>query len=79
MFAEWFPSDAVKLDDMLPLPPSIVRSEQVLLWGFEPEEDSKIPFQVLDMLMDQRHIDITGLRMSSTARGHLYRTHRLMR
>lgn len=79
MFAEWFPSDAVKLDGMLPLPPSIVRSEQVSLWGFDLEEDSKILFQVLDMLMDQHHIDIAGLRMSSAARGHLYRTHRLMR
>ena len=78
VFGPWMPSDQMAVDALEPLPPSIVKPSLVFLWGFEHEEENKLPFSVLDGIMDEG-IDITGLNMSTTNRGNLYRAHRMMR
>ena len=78
VFGPWMPSDQMVVDALEPLPPSIVKPSLVFLWGFEHEEENKLPFSVLDGIMDEG-IDITGLNMSTTNRGNLYRAHRMMR
>ena len=84
IFGPWGPSDTLPLTSSETLPSVMQPHQKVLLWDFEPEIDEKnaeqvtIPFSVLDQVMDIHHIDITGLSMSSTKRGNLYRTHRLM-
>ena len=78
IFSSWSPADTIPVEELVPLPPSIVKADKILLWGFDLENDSQIPFKVLDRILTEHHIDITGLLMSSTNRGNLYRAHRLM-
>ena len=40
--------------------------------------DGKIPYNVLDQIVDVHGIDVTGLQMSQTPNGTLYRTYRLL-
>ena len=42
------------------------------------EDGHKLPFEVLDNIIDEG-IDITGLTVSNTTRGNLYRARRLMK
>ena len=78
VFGPWVPSEQVVVQNLEPLPPSVISSEKILLWGFELEEENKLPFSVFDRLMEDG-IDVTGLTISNTSRGNLYRAHRLMK
>ena len=78
LFGEWKPADTMTLHDLEVLPPSIVKSDKILLWGFQLDE-GQLPFEVIDQIVDQLQIDVTGVLLSSTTRGNLYRAHRLMR
>lgn len=78
VFGPWVPCEQVEVSSLEPLPPSVIKADQVCWWGFELEDGDKIPFDVLDGIMDDG-MDITGLNMSSTPRGNLYRAHRLMK
>ena len=81
IFGTWCPVSESNMpaSDLGALPPSILKSDKILLWGFEMEEDNKLPFLVLDRIMDEMKVDVTGLMRSSTARGNLFRAHRLMK
>lgn len=85
IFGAWIPADDVSLNETLTLPSVLQPASKVLAWDFDPEQDEEgdavsllIPFSVFDHVMDVHRIDITGLNLSSTKRGNLYRTHRLM-
>ena len=68
------------LQEMEPLPSPRVKAGDVIEWDFEVEDGEdgvRIPFSTLDRVMEHG-IDITGLTVSQTRRGNLYRTHRLM-
>ena len=66
--------------------PSVLQpASKILAWDFEPFNDEEtdsgslfIPFSVYDTLMDLHKIDLTGLNMSATKRGNLFRMHRMM-
>ena len=78
IYACWHAADKQALATLPVLPPVEVQPEQILEWAFELEDDM-VPFSVLDRVVDVHFIDITGLSLSSTPRGNLFRTHRLMR
>jgi len=77
VFGKWEPIDQVPLANLPEPPMPLLRPEEVLEWGFELQ-DHLIPFAVFDKLLDYHGIDMTSLSQSSTSRGNLYRTHRLM-
>ena len=57
-----------------------MKAVDVIDWDFEVEDSEGgvlIPFSTLDRVMEYG-IDITGLNVSQTRRGNLYRTRRLM-
>ena len=78
LFGEWAPTDDLPLTELEPLPPSILSPSKILIWGFNLES-GQVPFEILDKVMDLDFVDLTGLKLSSTKRGSLYRAHRLMR
>lgn len=84
IFGAWIPADDISFEDSEVLPTAVQPANKVLVFDFDPEEDEtqagslRIPFEVLDQVMDHHGIDVTGLSFSSTKRGNLYRTHRLM-
>ena len=78
IFSEWRPSDTFPLGELQPLPASVLSPKKILLWGFQLESN-QLPFSVLDKIMDLEIADLTGLKISSTKRGAMYRAHRLMR
>lgn len=78
IFGRWLPVDSFQVGDLEELPKPLVDPKDILLWNFELTEDSEIPFSTLDQLLDVHGIDFTGLSLSATHRGNLYRTHRLM-
>lgn len=75
-----WPADDICLDDTEVLQ----WHSKILSFDFESERDESnpaaimIPFQAFHSLLDDPTIDVTGLSFSSTKRGNLYRTHRLM-
>jgi len=80
IFGNWVPSSRMALQDLEPLPSPRVKAVDVIDWDFEVEDSEGgvlIPFSTLDRVMEYG-IDITGLNVSQTRRGNLYRTHRLM-
>jgi hypothetical protein len=56
----------------------MLEPQDILEWNFDLTDKFELRFDLLDRLMDKHSIDITGLSISSTARGNLFRTHRLM-
>jgi len=84
IFGAWIPSDHLALSETETLPSVMQPASKVLSWDFEPEQDDsesggvQIPFAVFDQIVDIHCIDVTGLSLSQTKRGNLYRTHRMM-
>lgn len=84
IFGAWMPSNDLPLVETEILPKVIQPPQKVLAFDFEPEPCEgepghvQIPFHVFDHVMDIHGVDVTGLSFSSTKRGSLYRTHRLM-
>lgn len=79
LFGPWGPADALSLEEMGALPDPVVKTTDVLEWGFDLTVDHELTFETLDAVMDKHRIDITGLSLTSTSRGNRYRTYRLMR
>ena len=85
IFGPWVPADHLSLDEVETMPSVMQPASKVLAFDFDPETDEEapngqvsIPFHVLDHILDVHKIDFTGLSLSSTKRGNLYRTHKLM-
>lgn len=78
VFGPWYTADDQVVASLPALPSAVVQPCSVLEWCFELEDDC-LPFGILDKLVDVHFIDVTGLNLSSTPRGNLFRTHRLMR
>lgn len=57
----------------------LVPKEDILDWNFEWQEDMSIPFETFDHLRLVHGIDVTGLNMSLTQGGNLYRSHALLK
>ncbi len=80
VYGSWQAADNLPLAELaeLQLPSPIIEPSQVLMWAFELEEGGVIPFSVFDELFSKHKVDCTGFSISMTARGNLYRAHRLM-
>ena len=78
VFGPWSPVDQLPLNKVLAMPSPLVNAADVLDWGFELEAPALIPFDVLDRLMDEHGVDVTGFTYSMTPRGNSYRAHRHM-
>ena len=79
IFGAWKPLAACTLEELddTVLPETLVSQSAVLETNVLLQDD-KIPFAVLDALRTKHGIDMTGLSVSSTAEGNLYRNHCLM-
>ena len=79
LFGGWQPTTDIPVGELEPLPPSVVSPARIRIWGFTLDSGDQIPLSILDKVQGELDIDLTGLKMSSTQRGALYRAHRLMR
>ena len=57
--------------------PDVQFSKDEVLIGPIELDGGKLPFAVLDELVDVHNIDITGLRWTRTTEGNVYRSYRL--
>ena len=57
--------------------PDVHFSKDEVLIGPIELDDGKLPFAVLDEVVDAHSIDITGLRWVRTTLGNMYRSYRL--
>ena len=79
VFAAWKPfSEREVSADELVLPDIIISADSVLIARVELDESDYIPFPYFDRLRNDNAIDCSGLALSRTARGNMYRTHLLM-
>eukprot|EP00974_Lingulodinium_polyedra_P059189 5700693-Lingulodinium_polyedra.AAC.1 len=60
-------------------PEPTVGIQSVLEANFDLKEAQSLPYDVLDATRAQHAIDLTGLNLSTTKRGNLYRSYVLMR
>ena len=60
------------------LPAPVVNLADILECNFALSSDGTLPYDVFDALRRQHGIDVTGLSMSSTHRGNLYRSYALL-
>lgn len=81
VFGTWHPVFNTVLHDLehCRLPEPLVDLSNVLDCNFEWTEDGTLPFDVLDQLRNVYHIDVTGLTMSRTPHGNLYRQYVIFR
>ena len=79
IFATWTPLSERELGagDVC-LPPVLVSAKTVLAGNVTLDAESCITFDVLDRLNAEHGIDVSGVSLSRTARGNLYRAHLLM-
>ena len=77
MFGPWVQYDELKLETAAcaSVPSVKVQHADVLLMNVELDCDSKIPFQVFDVLRMEWNIDVTAISLSLTHRGNIYRAH----
>jgi hypothetical protein len=61
------------------LPDPVVHISDVLEANFELTKESTIPYHIYDALRLKHGIDVTGLAMSLTRGGNLYRSYALLR
>ena len=87
IFGPWVPVQDLNMEETEPdaMQSVMQPANKVLAWDFEPiteEADAVgqviIPFHVFDHILEEHRVDFTGLTYSSTKRGNLYRTRRLM-
>ena len=60
------------------LPKPVVASTQILECNFDLNEGGQLPYDVFDALRTQHDIDVTGLSVSLTHNGNLYRNYALL-
>ncbi len=81
LFGTWASFDEHGVESLrkASLPDPLVNVDDLLEWNFEWGADRTLPYETLDVLREQHGIDITGLNMSLTHKGNLYRSYALMR
>ena len=57
--------------------PDVQFSKDKVLIGPIELDGGKLPFGVLDQLVDEHNIDVTGIRWTRTTHGNVYRSYRL--
>ncbi len=82
-FGPWVPLSDIATEDVrqycVPDPLLNVSSRSILQANFELTDEQTLPYDVLDAVRTQHGIDLTGLNMSMTRRGNVYRSYVLMR
>ena len=80
IFAAWSPLAEQELGPAsdVRLPPVLVPVQTVLAGSVELDTEGCIPFEVFDELQKKHAIDVSGMALSRTRRGDLYRAHLLM-
>ena len=80
IFGPWMAVDALSLGDLkqVCLPEPLVNADDILEWNFDLEEQC-LPYETLDQLRLRHDIDVTGLALSLTPKGNLYRSYALTR
>ena len=75
IFGPWEQYDALSLEiaACYTVPCVRVPRGEVMLVNVELDSDRRIPFTVFDSLRTAHNVDVTGLAMSLTHRGNLYR------
>ena len=81
LFGAWVPLDDItmKAAVMLEMPDCILSPSDVLIPNILLSADGTIPYCILDELRSQHDIDVSGLQVSRTQKGNLYRSHVLSR
>ena len=81
LFGAWVPLDDITMTDalMLEMPDCILSPSDVLIPNIQLSADGTIPYCILDELRSQHAIDVSGLQVSRTQKGNLYRSHVLSR
>ena len=79
IFGQWRPMAdlTVKEAREVEMPLVLVAVADILEYNFDLEE-GKVPFKILDSLRQHHGIDVTGLSVSQTANGNVYRAYVLM-
>ena len=81
LFGAWVPLDDITVTEtlMLELPGCVLSPPDVLIPNILMEADGTIPYCILDELRSQHDIDVSGLQVSRTQKGNIYRSHVLSR
>ena len=77
IFGSWRPADSLTLADIVgtKLPEVLVSVSSILQYNFKLRDGDKIPYNILDNLRNAHGIDLTGLSISLTPEGNLYRAY----
>ena len=77
MFGPWVQYDELKLGaaSSASVPSMLVPRSDVLLMNVVLDADSQIPFAAFDALRTAHALDVSGVSLSMTHRGNLYRAH----
>lgn len=81
IFGSWAPMEDFSVAAMrqASLPNPLVNADDILEWNFDWGPDRTIPYETFDALRVRHNIDVTGLNLSLTHRGNLYRSYALLR
>ena len=81
IFGSWTPMEDFSIAALrqASLPHPLVNSDDILEWNFEWGPEHTIPYETFDALRLRHGIDVTGLNLSLTHRGNLYRSYALLR
>jgi hypothetical protein len=79
VFGQWTLAEELPWAALGTLPPPIVPVDAIICAGVVLSEESTIPYAIFDALRFNHNIDVTGLSMSLTRGGNLYRSYALMR
>ena len=80
IFGPWTSMHAVSLAEyqVCSLPSLVAHLADILECNFDLSSDATLPYDVFDALQSHHGIDVTGLSVSSTHRGNLYRSDALL-
>ena len=81
LFGAWVPLDDITMKAAveLEMPDCILSPSDVLIPNILLSADGTIPYCILDELRSQHDIDVSGLQVSRTQNGNIYRSHVLSR
>ena len=80
IFGPWTSMHALSLAEyqVCSMPSPVVHLADILECNFDLSSDETLPYDVFDALRSHHGIDVTGLSVSSTHRGNLYRSYALL-